>query len=223
MGKIKTVYFQKFAHIQPIGATFFVTFRLVDSIPISHLADLKSKYRSEYILCMQIEDSYLKNSKIFELRKKYLIEYDKILDLTINGAHHLKDFSVMNMVKTQLHTHDGQLYDLIAYCIMSNHVHILIDTSIQMKKDIYYENELINNYLPLDKIMKRIKGATALYANQLLSRSGKFWDKESYDIFIRNEYMLNNVIAYILNNPLKAGLATHWEHYPGNFYKYADS
>jgi hypothetical protein len=30
--------------------------------------------------------------------------------------------------------------------------------------------------------------------------------------------MLNNVIAYTLNNPVKAGIVEHWEDYPGNYF-----
>lgn len=222
MEKIKTEYFQRFAHIQPIGATFFVTFRLYDSIPKSTLLHLKTKYEIEFNLCNQIEDSTKKNSKLFELRKKYLIEYDKILDSISNGPDYLKETSIMNIVKSQLHRHDGHLYDLIAYCIMSNHVHLLIDTSIQFNESLN-EEELLNRYSPLDKIMKRIKGATAQYSNKMLSRSGPFWERESYDIFIRNEYMLNNVVSYILLNPVKARLVSTWEEYPGNYLKYTDA
>jgi len=37
--------------------------------------------------------------------------------------------------------------------------------------------------------MKRIKGPSAWYANKHLNRPGQFWDRESYDIYIRNEKM----------------------------------
>jgi len=52
-----------------------------------------------------------------------------------------------------------------------------------------------------------------------ITRSGQFWERESYDIYIRNEKMLNNVISYILENPVKAGLVQNWEDYPGNYLK----
>ena len=80
---------------------------------------------------------------------------------------------------------------------------------------------LTENYAQLDVIMKRIKGSSASYANKALERTGKFWNRESYDIYIRNEKMLDNVISYILENPVKAGLAKEWDDYAGSFYKYA--
>ena len=103
---------------------------------------------------------------------------------------------------------------------MSNHVHLLIETSIQIDS-LEDEKELNENYTQLDIIMKRIKGSSASYANRALGRTGKFWNRESYDIYIRNEKMLTNIISYILENPMKAGLAKEWNSYPGNFYKYA--
>ena len=70
--------------------------------------------------------------------------------------------------------------------------------------------------------MKRIKGPSAWYANKHLNRPGQFWDRESYDIYIRNEKMLNNVISYILENPVKTKLVERWEDYPGNYLKITD-
>jgi len=78
---------------------------------------------------------------------------------------------------------------------------------------------IIENYVQLDQIMKRIKGPTAVYCNRKLGLSGKFWERESYDMYIRNEKMFNNVLLYILNNPVKAGIVNNWKDYPGNYCK----
>jgi putative transposase len=76
---------------------------------------------------------------------------------------------------------------------------------------------------PLDRIMKRIKGASARYANLELDRTGStFWQKESYDRFVRTERELNNTIAYILNNPVKANLVSKWDEFPFTFLKYCE-
>ena len=69
------------------------------------------------------------------------------------------------------------------------------------------------------KIMKKIKGPTAMYCNKFLNRSGQFWERESFDMYVRNEKMLNNVISYILQNPVKAGIVKHWEDFNGNYLK----
>lgn len=84
---------------------------------------------------------------------------------------------------------------------MSNHVHLLIDTSIQTP----------DAKISLDKIMKRIKGPTAVYANRILNRRGRFWMLESYDHYIRDDNELSAIYYYILNNPVKAGLVEDWK------------
>jgi putative transposase len=216
---IKTYYRQKLPHIQPVGSCFFVTFRLYGSIPKNRLLEIQGKYEKKIALAKLISDPYQRNLEIFNLRKKFLIEYDALLDSINSGPLYFKDKSIMDLVKNELHRFDPEFYDLIAYSIMSNHVHILIDTSIQLT-DVATEEELMESYTPLDVIMKRIKGPSGKYANKLLGKHGRFWEKESYDMYIRNEKMLNNVINYILQNPVKARMVDTWESYPGNFYKY---
>ena len=59
---------------------------------------------------------------------------------------------------------------------------------------------------PLPDIMHAITSFTANAANKLLRRSGKFWQRESFDRYIRNYKHLESVIRHIENNPVKAGL-----------------
>ena len=120
----------------------------------------------------------------------------------------------------ELHRFDDDVYDLIAYCIMSNHVHILIDTSIQLPDDIDVYTFGQIDFEPLQTIMKRIKGASARYANIELGRKGSFWQKESYDHLVRSDNEVRNIIAYILNNSLNAGIVDKWEDYLYSFCKY---
>ncbi len=80
---------------------------------------------------------------------------------------------------------------------MPNHVHLLMDTSIQKEGD---------RPIKLDEIMRRIKGGSAREINQKLNRKGKLWQKDSYDYLVRDQEEWERIYAYILNNPVKAGL-----------------
>jgi hypothetical protein len=62
--------------------------------------------------------------------------------------------------------------------------------------------------------MHTMKSYTAHKANSLLSREGEFWQHESYDRSIRDQEEWERVIAYVLNNPVKAGLVTDWQDWP---------
>jgi len=233
---MKTFYRRDLPHIQPVGAAFFITFRLAGSIPKAAIDGLSEKYHLQIQRASNINDVYLRNLEIFNLRKKYLVEMDLILDTINDGPQYLKDVEVMNIIGNEFKKHDGILYNLIAFSIMSNHVHLVIDTGNQLV-DIKDEIDVNQKYVPLDRIMKQIKGATAQYCNKYLKRSGataqycnkylkrsgQFWERESYDIYIRNEKMFNNVIAYILENPVKAKISEKWDGFPGNYLKMESS
>lgn len=220
--KVKTFYNRNLPHIQPIGACFFVTFRLYESIPKVKLFELKEQF--EIIKSKLVADNSLAaKEELYNQRKIHFSKYDNLLHKIESGPHYLKDNMVANIVKQQLHRFDGDLYDLVAYTIMSNHVHILIDTSLQLPDgiDVYNFEEL--TYKPLSKILQRIKGASARYANIELDRTGEtFWQEESYDHYVRNEKEFNRIIAYILNNPVKVGLVKEWQEYPHSFVKMVD-
>jgi putative transposase len=81
-------------------------------------------------------------------------------------------------------------YELAAYVVMANHVHLLIRPVVSP-----------------DLLLKSLKGSTARYANKLLGRTGEpFWQKESYDHWVRNQVEFDKIRAYIEENPVKAGL-----------------
>ena len=190
---MKTFYKAKFPHIHPIGSTFFITFRLEGSIPRTELKSMKTTYLHKLDNLIKITDTKSRNQKIFDLRKRYLSKYDELMHNIDTGPTYMKSPKIMDIIKGQLHRFDGQLYDLICYSIMSNHVHMLIDTKIQLE-DIPLEYKLYDNNTQVSDIMKRIKGASARYSNKELGKTGSFWCKESYDMFIRNEIMLKKVI-----------------------------
>ncbi|RZM09256.1 MAG: hypothetical protein EOO88_49060, partial [Pedobacter sp.] len=88
---------------------------------------------------------------------------------------------------------------------MPNHVHVLLT--------------IIREDVPFYKILQRIKTYTAVRANRLLNRIGQpFWQAESYDHIVRNKKSFKRIIAYILNNPVKAGFVENWEDWPHTYY-----
>jgi REP element-mobilizing transposase RayT len=200
---MKTYYQTNLPHIVPIGEVFFVTFRLVDSLPKEVIALLYEEY------CF-----LQKNKSKIERHKQYFAKFDNYLDSNTTGNHWLKTPSVAEIVMKKLHEFDKKYYDLYAYVVMSNHVHLLVDFGKQIEN--LPANAVIcnENYAQLDKVMNLIKGATSRYANIELGRKGKFWQKGSYDHYVRNGKELNNIISYIVNNPVKAGIVENWEDYP---------
>ncbi|MBU1023875.1 transposase, partial [bacterium] len=81
-------------------------------------------------------------------------------------------------------------YFLLAWVIMPNHVHVLV--------------QIIDGYL-LSDLLHSWKRYTAKMINRMLGRKGRLWQREYWDRYIRNENHLNNAINYIHMNPVKAG------------------
>jgi REP element-mobilizing transposase RayT len=100
----------------------------------------------------------------------------------------------------------NERYELVAFCIMPNHVHLLIRSFV----NITAEHQGKTAKYPLADTLRLIKGSTARECNLTLGRSGKFWHHESYDHYVRDEEEFERIIKYILNNPVKAGLVKEW-------------
>jgi REP element-mobilizing transposase RayT len=131
------------------------------------------------------------------------------LDGAGTGPTWLKKDNVAHIVRDTLHFYDDKRYDLYAYCIMANHVH-LVFKHIDNLKDAKY---------PITDIMHSIKSYTALQCNRILNREGAFWQIESYDRVIRNQDELETKIRNTLNNPVKAELTKHWKDWPFSYCK----
>ncbi len=110
------------------------------------------------------------------------------------GPQWLAEDAVAECVRDCLLKGDAELnhYRLYAYTIMNNHVHALVLPLI-----------------PLAKLMKGLKGASARYANLALQRTGQpFWAAESFDHWCRTEEECVRIVNYIENNPVKARIVS---------------
>ena len=199
-------------HIYPIGATFFITFRLNDSIPQHLLNEIRVKTRDELQTSLNEKNSLSEKLKILHKRFE---DFEDHLDLFSYGQCHLKKLEVANILSKKILSFNGLYYTLLAYSIMPNHVHMIVDTSIQLNKDWNYENEEIpKDYIQVNSWMQLIKGGSSFLINKNLNRSGKLWASESYDHFIRNEKELEIKYRYTLENPTRASLPNEYSQMP---------
>jgi REP element-mobilizing transposase RayT len=116
------------------------------------------------------------------------------------GSCHLKQDPIASMVQNALLHFDGERYRMAAWVIMPNHLHLLF-TPIGGHE--------------LWKVLQSLKSFTSHEANKLLGRTGTFWQREYFDRYIRDGEHYDNVLAYIANNPVKAGLCAlpeHWKY-----------
>jgi len=170
-------------HLYLSDGIYFITYRLADSLPSDKVTEVKAVKR----------DKKLGDKEKF---KRLLKKYDEILDSGLYGGKYLANSEIAEICKYSLHYPDGKDYELICYCVMPNHIHLVF--------------ELIEGNKGISKIMQSIKRTSARKSNQVLNQSGKFWQDESYDRLVRDEKELFFIIRYVLMNPVNAGLVTIW-------------
>jgi REP element-mobilizing transposase RayT len=125
---------------------------------------------------------------------------DERLDRSACGPFWLREPRIAAIVQDALLYGESTrgFYSLHGWVIMPNHVHIVFDP-----------------HSALPAIMRWLKGRTSREANRHLGRSGlPFWQDESYDHWIRSTEELEDVIEYVENNPVKAGLVDFKERWP---------
>jgi putative transposase len=197
-------YRRHLPHIQPPGATLFVTFRLAGSMPNSALERLSRDAEHYRKALATISDPEERGRRSYAEMNRLFGKWDAVLGQASVGPSWMGRAEVARVVAQALHAYAGRGYDLHAFCVMPNHVHAVI-TPLRREEGTYH-------WLP--SIMRLLKGRTARQANVVLGRKGAFWEHENYDHVVRDEAELGRIITYVLDNPVKAGLSEsrdEWE------------
>ena len=176
-------------HWEAASATYFVTFRLADSLPQEVLRNILFT-RKDIISTAAQMGRGITTSERNRLSKLHSKRIEKWLDGGV-GACFLRNASVAKVAANSLRQFDSARYELFAWCIMPNHVHVVFQL-------------LAGNSLA--GILHSWKSFSAKRANQILHRSGEFWQREYYDHLIRDAAEFYRVINYVMDNPKRAGL-----------------
>ena len=226
----KPFYRRNLPHIQPPGATFFVTFHLAGSLPRAVLQQWKTEkcqleaenlhlLKSQNVSHVEADEdiTFEQKQEHREWKRQWFRKFEKTLDDAQGGPLWLKNEQIAKEVAESLHYRDGKVYRLDAYCIMANHVHVVLAPLAIQPSEEAQTNSL--RYNTLSSIMQSLKGYTARKANRLLGRSGAFWHHESYDHSVRDTSEWQRVVTYVLNNPVKAGLIKDWQKWRWSYYR----
>jgi REP element-mobilizing transposase RayT len=176
-------------HWELEGATYFVTFRLADSLPKSVL-DAFEFERQDVIKTAEQQGRKLTRSEQMRLDELYSERIEAALDAG-TGACHLAKPGIAEIVAGALRHFDGRRYNLLAWCVMPNHIHAVFQP--------------LHGHALAD-ILHSWKSFTAKEANKVLQAKGQFWEREYYDHLIRDAQEFDRVIRYVVENPKKAGL-----------------
>jgi REP-associated tyrosine transposase len=235
MDKKNKIYYKRFLpHYQPSGYTFFVTYRLNDTLPMKVIKQLKEERERLIKQIAAFDNPKTREEKYKNFQSRYFGKVDRLLDRVEYGPKWLKNKEAARVVKDAMHYYDNKVYNLICYTIMSNHVHQVftpivtrvsdstkkkntrsgyrtVNTTINFaEKDRGTSRNRVSSY-KVSEILQNLKRYTAVECNKLVHHSGSFWQHESYDHVVRNNGELNRIVKYVLYNPVKAGLCERWD------------
>jgi REP element-mobilizing transposase RayT len=162
---------RRLPHLSAPARPLFITWRLFDSLPSDR----------------RFPGGTLTSGKAF-------VAMDRLLDLPDCGRLYLTQAAIAEVVVNAIHYNAEQLrhYELHAYAVMPNHVHLLITPLVEPAR-----------------LLRSLKGITAKRANELLECTGRaFWQDESYDHVVRNGLEFERIRSYIERNPVTAGLVS---------------
>ncbi len=193
-------------HLFDIDKAVFITFRLKFSIPRRMLQELegrKNTWLQELSKLSETEQREQLNTKDIRLYQWF----DELLNRSDETPHILQRDDVAEIVATTFHFHDNIRYQLLAYCIMPNHVHVLFLPKMQENGDVFSPQHIVYTW----------KRYSANSINKLLNQKGSVWQKESFDRMVRDENELYKVLEYIMLNPVQAKLVSDWRDWKRTF------
>ena len=171
-------YQRRLPHWDSVDQPLFVTFRLYGSLPTHRVFP---------------PDSLARSGKAF-------VAMDRLLDRGASGPLYLRRAELAGMVVAALHDGERRFhrYQLHAYVVMPNHVHLLVTPQVVARR-----------------WLAPLKGFTAYRANELLSSHGQaFWQDESHDHLVRSAAQFDRIRSYIEENPVHAGLVCQAHQHP---------
>ncbi len=161
------------------------------------------------LLNVRYETTRLK--KLVKQQKRYFGRFEGLLDKSSTGPMWLGDPRIARLVADAIHRRDGKHYDLLAYSIMPNHVHLVFDLASLGRR--------VSSPYIVTNILSSLKWYTARESNKILGRHGAFWQHESYDHVVRSGNAMTRIVQYVLDNPVKAGLVDSWNQWPWTYCK----
>ena len=190
------IYLRNLPHWRQDGATYFLTFRLHDSLPAKALEVIKFE-EEKWLAARGIESNPDRRKNLEKLSRREGYLYRKHLNRLREQVHDkgygacwLNQLPIIDVLREQILQDDGGVLHIGDFIIMPNHVHMLA----------------VPTGRKLELCMKRIKGSSAVYCNRILGRSGTFWQADTFDHIVRNVEQLEKYRQYIRNNPANAGI-----------------
>lgn len=187
-------------HWEKDGAIYAVSYRLDGALPKPVLDDYRTKkeiIQKRIEIAKEDAGSSDCTKKLTKLHDELASCYQSHIESALHDSsevNHLANPEIADEIINAWKHFDGERYQLYAWAIMPNHVHVLFRPTEGHR---------------LEDILHSWKSFTSKKALGILGEEGTFWQKEYYDHLVRDEEDFENQLRYILNNP-KGDLGEAW-------------
>ena len=185
-------------HWRQEGATYFVTFRQIDSIPAAVWEQMKleaSAWNERVEAAIQ-QHGVIPATLSCEweaFQRGQWIQAERTAD-ECHGSCVLRDAVVRQIMSDALAFFEVQRHFMHAFVVMPNHVHLIVTPMPGWS---------------LDKLTQSWKGFTVRKINGYLGRAGALWQQKSFDRIARDPAHFERIVRYIANNPTKARMGVN--------------
>lgn len=149
----------------------------------------------------------IRKRKNIRLPRPVYEEAGQVFSITICTANRQDIFHNHNLATQLIDTLGSDFIaertDILAYCLMPDHIHLLIAPKS-------------GNLIDIISAWKKFTG-------NLLRKSefeGPFWQRGFYDHALRTEEDLAKTAEYMVMNPVRSGLVVDWEEYRFSWHKW---
>lgn len=227
----------EFPTLSASGNIFFVTLRLRDALPDSLVQNLRLQYYTQRARLASNPDAA---TLLTQTRKRLFAHYDDTLDLSKHGHPYFRVPALAQIVADEIRRYDGTAFELLAYCIMPNHAHLLFGMGGELSEDPPIHDLESFDFKPLRDIVAQIQNATekplkkaikqlgehidpTVFQKQTtvgsIKMEGAIWQAETFDFRVQDANGFEKIAHYIFQNPVKAELIEHREDWPFSYWK----
>ena len=185
-------YERNLPHWRQPGVTYFITFRLNDSLPAEVVEQAKrerDEWEQRILEHLNLLPESLQEDHIAWQRRTWR-KMEVVMD-ECHGSCLLRQPDIRQIVADALLFFEGQRSSMLDFVIMPNHIHLAVVA--------------LGDY-QIEDVIKSWKGYTARVINEKQQRKGQLWQEDSWNRIIRDEEHWMKVMRYIANNPTKAHL-----------------
>jgi REP element-mobilizing transposase RayT len=198
------VYHRNLPHWRQPGATYFLTFRLGDSVPSEVIDDIQRERRTWQ---RRLEEERAKHGDalpdpLLEDYQAFLLQTYRRLEKVMDAGHGsclLRETTARDVVSDALKFFHGERYEMHVFVVMPNHVHLSVRPLDEWQ---------------IEQLVQSWKSFSSKAINKRMGRTGTLWQEDCWDRIVRDDAHWFRVMRYILRNPdnakLLQGQSTVW-------------